>query len=63
MISNELETEYSMFMESLDSSYDGMMSDINNKLSSASSAYYEFSLIEHFVSERVHNPTKRKFKI
>ena len=63
MISNELETEYSMFMESLDSSYDGMMSDINNKLSSASNAYYEFSLIEHFVSERVHNHLFENIKL
>lgn len=63
MISNEFEIEYSTFMESLNSSYDGMMSDINNKLSSASNTYYEFSLIEHFVSEKVQNHLFENIKL
>lgn len=63
MIDESLELNYSTFTESLDSSYDGMMSDANNKLSSISNAYYEFSLIEHFVSERVQNHLFESIKI
>lgn len=63
MVDESLELNYSTFTESLDSSYDGMMSDIDNKLSSVVNAYYEFSLIEHFVSERVHNHLFENIKL
>ena len=63
MVDESLELNYSTFTESLDSSYDGMMSDIDNKLSSVVNAYYEFSLIEHFVSERVQNHLFENIKL
>ena len=63
MVDESLELNYSIFTESLDSSYDGMMSDIDNKLSSVVNAYYEFSLMEHFVSERVQNHLFENIKL
>lgn len=57
------ESYYKSFSEPLDSAYNGMMNDINIKLENASNAYYEFGLMEHFVSERVKNHLFENIKL